>query len=206
MTPPTGGVQQLLFSRQRGGDGGGVCQQGAVPYPGRTGRRCSSRWPRRRPRTSCPGASAAGSRRRGAAAIHTGRCRRSSHSIHPSRRRLRRRHTHAQRAHSVACQLANGSGVGEWVWAGPTWTGGAAGDLLHRHALAERAAVQRRRVGAGARPPLDAPPTRHAAGGPLRPQGPAAVDWGGGGQQREEQLLSLMCSHLTLGEQHSTLI
>lgn len=60
-----------------------------------------------------------------------------------------------------------------------TWTERVAGDLLHRHALAEGPAVERRRVGAGSRPLLDAPPTRHVAGRPLRPQGPAAVHCGG---------------------------
>lgn len=59
-----------------------------------------------------------------------------------------------------------------------TWTQRIAGDLLHRHALAERPAVERRRVGAGPRSLLDTAPTRHVAGRPLGPQGPAAVHCG----------------------------
>lgn len=58
-----------------------------------------------------------------------------------------------------------------------TWTERVAGDLLYGHALAERPAVQRRRVRAGSRSLLDTPPTWHIAGRPLRPQGPAAVHW-----------------------------
>lgn len=56
-----------------------------------------------------------------------------------------------------------------------TWAERIAGDLLHGHALAECAAVERRRVGAGSGPLLDAPPAWHVTGRPLRPQGPAAV-------------------------------
>lgn len=59
----------------------------------------------------------------------------------------------------------------------PTWAECVAGDLLHRHALAEGPAVERRRVRAGPRALLDTPPTRHITGRPLRPQGPAAVHW-----------------------------
>lgn len=56
-----------------------------------------------------------------------------------------------------------------------TWAQRVAGDLLHRHALAERPAVERRRVSAGSRSLLDTPPTWHVTGRPLGPQGPAAV-------------------------------
>lgn len=52
---------------------------------------------------------------------------------------------------------------------------GVAGALLHRHALAECAPVQRRRVGAGARPLLDAAAAAHVARRPVRPRRPAAV-------------------------------
>lgn len=58
-----------------------------------------------------------------------------------------------------------------------TWAECVAGDLLYRHALAESPAVERRRVSTGSRSLLDTPPTRHIAGRPLRPQGPAAVHW-----------------------------
>lgn len=52
---------------------------------------------------------------------------------------------------------------------------GVAGALLHRHALAERPAVQRRRVGAGASPLLDAAAAAHVARRPVRPRRPATV-------------------------------
>lgn len=56
-----------------------------------------------------------------------------------------------------------------------TWAECVAGDLLHRHALAESPAVERRRVSTGSRSLLDTPPTWHITGWPLCPQGPAAV-------------------------------
>ena len=68
-----------------------------------------------------------------------------------------------------------------------TWTECVAGDLLHRHALTEGPAVQRCRVGAGPGSLLDPPPARHVTGGPLRPQGPAAVHWRESGRVREEK-------------------
>ena len=70
---------------------------------------------------------------------------------------------------------------------GLTWTQCVAGDLLHRHALAESPSVQRSRVGAGSRALLDAAPTRHVARRPLCPQGPAAVHWREGRKVEEEE-------------------
>lgn len=60
-----------------------------------------------------------------------------------------------------------------------TWTQGATGALLHRHALAERPPVERRGVGAGAGALLHAAPAAHVAGRPVCPGRPAPVHWGG---------------------------
>lgn len=53
---------------------------------------------------------------------------------------------------------------------GRTWTQGAAGALLHRHALTEGSSVERRRVGAGARALLHASAAAHVTGRPVRPR------------------------------------
>lgn len=62
---------------------------------------------------------------------------------------------------------------------------GVAGALLHRHALAERPAVQRRRVGAGASPLLDAAAAAHVARRPVGPRRPATVHCRGEGERGE---------------------
>lgn len=46
---------------------------------------------------------------------------------------------------------------------------GVAGALLNRHALTEHPPIQRRRVGAGARPLLDSTATAHVARQPVGP-------------------------------------
>lgn len=75
-----------------------------------------------------------------------------------------------------------------------TWAEGVAGDLLHRHALAESPAVERCRVSTGSRSLLDTPPTWHIASRPLRPQGPAAVHWGEFNKVREEEERKRECT------------
>ena len=60
-----------------------------------------------------------------------------------------------------------------------TWTQCGARHSLEWWAFAELPAVERRRVGAAARPPLPAPPTPSVALRPLGPRRPAAAHWQG---------------------------
>lgn len=69
-----------------------------------------------------------------------------------------------------------------------TWTQGAAGALLHRHALAERSSVEGRRIRAGAGAFLHASPTAHVTGRPVGPRWPAPVHWFVGEENGEEML------------------